>query len=78
MGVIISLPLTKLKSTLVSGSSFVSAAKDLGIRKARLLPHFGTLVFIVPPCSIYKEYTAIKVERCCLAAQVFGWQRSYS
>ena len=42
---------------LARGEREIAAAKDLGIRRPRLLPHFCTLVCIRPPPWIYNDYT---------------------
>src|SRR5947209_3943627 len=48
-------------STTVSCSRRVSAAKDFGIRSARLFPHFWMRVFIfIPSHRIYNEDTTLR------------------
>src|SRR2546425_48145 len=46
-------PRTREMSTTEPGSTLASAAKDLGMRRPRLLPHFWTLVSIHPLVSTH-------------------------
>src|SRR6266540_2755351 len=59
IGMTTSLPSTRVNSTSLSWSMPTSAAKDLGIRTAKLLPHFWIRVRMDSSVRCrYKEYTS--------------------
>src|SRR5262245_5065656 len=59
-GLTMSLPATSESSTAELAEIPASSAKDLGMRRARLLPHFCTRVFIVSLPCIYDEDTRLR------------------